>query len=95
MLFGLGVATEGQAEILVSPKYAHIERFSEGLAAFTYDFAKYGFIDEEGNEVIEPCFYMPEDEVMMLFEDGLCRVYTDDGTDAMINHEGKVVEILN
>jgi len=84
-------APKGAAEVIeiVQPKYGDIGVFSEGMAAVTVDTgrdAKWGYIDESGNEVIELQYYNAEP-----FSDGLALVQTLDGKWGFIDKTGKEV----
>src|SRR4051812_14853451 len=43
-------------KIVIEPRFAWAEEFSEGLAAFENEDGKHGYIDETGKVVIEPVF---------------------------------------
>jgi WG containing repeat len=47
---------DSTGKIVIEPRFAWAEEFSEGLAAFENEDGKHGYIDETGKVVIEPVF---------------------------------------
>ena len=70
--------------------FAHAWVFSEGLAAVADENGKLGFIDPEGNYVIQPGFdYSQYDDYV--FHKGFCWIQDEEGLSGAIDKTGKWV----
>lgn len=76
----------GRVAISGSPAFQGANGFSEGLAAVTYDYKKWGYIDRTGRMVISPIY-----ELTAGFEKGLSWVKVVGQGIGMIDRTGKMI----
>lgn len=79
-----------QSGIILEPTLAYIGRFNNGVAWFSYDGEGYGFINTNGEIVIEPkyCWY---DEGDPILEFGCAHVMDSDGSELIINDHNEIL----
>lgn len=77
-------------KIAIPAQYEHAWIFSEGLGAVVKD-GKLGFIDHQGNWVIEPQFRYAGENVEYVFRHGFCTVKNESGLFGVIDTEGNFV----
>jgi hypothetical protein len=75
-----------KGRLLIKPKYAFAEVFSEGVAAVALDSGLYGYIDTSDNWVIQPKF-----KIARSFEGGVARVLALNEMWGVIDHSGKFI----
>ena len=77
-------------KIAISAKWDKAWIFSEGLGAVV-EHNRLGFIDHQGNWVIEPRYLLSYDDLEYVFKHGLCTVKDTCGLFGLIDHEGNFV----
>ena len=82
---------DANGKLIHQPIYSDVKDFSEGLAAVCYELKeggkKWGFIDPEGNWVIDAKFRNEPGS----FKNGYARVKDSEGKYFFINKEGKII----
>jgi hypothetical protein len=76
--------------IVIAPHLFAAYDFSEGVAAASVEFGKCGYIDKQGNFVIEPKFDFPSHQNCGHFSEGLAHVMKA-GKYGYIDHTGSLV----
>lgn len=77
-------------KIAIPAQFEHAWSFSEGLGAVVKN-NKLGFIDHQGNWVIEPCFRYAGENLDYVFRNGLCAVKNCNGLFGLIDKQGNFV----
>lgn len=77
-------------KIAIPAQYEHAWIFSEGLGAVVKD-GKLGFIDHNGNWVVEPQFRYAGETMQYVFRNGLCTVKNQRGLFGVIDTKGEFV----
>jgi hypothetical protein len=85
---GLTGLVSPEGVVLVDPKYSFISEFKDDRAVFMKENGQYGYLDEEGVEVI-PAFY----DMVFDFQNGIGFVTKNDQT-SIIRRDGSQIAVI-